>query len=90
MFINIAFWLGSDRPSSLFLRARFTSFRNHSFFLIIFFCLFVLFRFCYSHAWVFGKTLMYEFLISHFQTEWYFLLADSAAISAQYVFGAKK
>ena len=33
--------------------------------------LLILFHSCCSHAWVFGKTLAHEFLISYNHTEWY-------------------
>ena len=71
MFIIIVFWLGSDRPSELlflscplcfFPHSRFTSYLLRLFF--------VLFRFCCSHARVFGKTHVYEFRISYSHTEW--------------------
>ena len=51
-------------------RARFTFHTQAS--LLTFFCVFVLFRSCCSHARVFEKTLVHEFLISYSHTEWYF------------------
>ena len=61
MFIIIVFWLGCDRPSGLFIRARCTFFHTHASLLYVFVCLIVLFHSCCSHAWVFGKTLLHEF-----------------------------
>ena len=43
----------------------------------------VLLHSCCSHAQVFGKTLVHEFLISYSHTEWYLLFSDSETISAQ-------
>ena len=37
----------------------------------LFVCLFVIYRFCCSHARVFGKTLVHEFPMSYSHTEWY-------------------
>ena len=71
MFIIIVFWLGCDRPSDFFFRARFASFHAHAFLLAFFVYFFVLFRSCCSHAWVFWKTLVHEFPISYSHTEWY-------------------
>ena len=71
-----------------FCRARFTCFHTHAYLLIFFVCLFILFRSC-SHAQVFGKTLVHEFLISYCHTEWYLLFFDSATTSAQCLFGLK-
>ena len=67
MFINIVFWLGSDRPTGLF-RVHFTSFHTYAS-LLTFFCFFVLFLSCRLHAQVFGKTLVHKFLISYSLTE---------------------
>ena len=58
LFIIIVFWSGSDRPSGLLL------FVPGSL-VTIFVCFFVLFRFCCSHARVFGKTLVHEFPMSY-------------------------
>ena len=44
---------------------------------------FVLFHSCCSHAQVFGKTLVHEFLISYSHTEWHLFFSDSATTSAQ-------
>ena len=41
--------------------------------LTLFFCYFVLFHSCCSHAQVFGKALVHEFLNSYSYTEWYLL-----------------
>ena len=46
MFINIVFWLGSDRPAGLFFSARFTCFRSHAS-LLTCFCYFALFHSCF-------------------------------------------
>ena len=76
LFIIIVFRLGCDRPSGLLLiRARCTFFHTHASLLCahVFVCLIVLFRSCCSHAQVFGKTLVHEFLISYSHTEWYFI-----------------
>ena len=71
MFIIILFWLGSDRPSGLFFRARKTSFHTHASLLTVFVCFFILFHSCCSHTRVFGKTLVHKFPISYSYTEWY-------------------
>ena len=60
---------------------RFTFFHTHSC-RLTFFCFFVLFHSCSSHAGVFGKTLVHEFHISYCHTEWYLLFSDSATINA--------
>ena len=57
--------------TSPFFRVRFTSFHSHSSLLTFFFCFFVLFDYCCSHARVFGKTLVHEFYISYSYTDWY-------------------
>ena len=45
MFINIVFWLISDRPSGLFfIRVRFTSILTALFLIMLFICRFVLFK----------------------------------------------
>ena len=56
-----------------FFRARFASFHSHASLLTIFFCFFILFHSCCSHARVFGKTLLPEFPISYSHTEWYLI-----------------
>ena len=61
-----------------FSSARFTSFHTHASLLTFFVCFFVLFHSCYSHARVFGKTLVHEFHVSYSNIEFYFLLSDSA------------
>ena len=62
MFIIIVFWLARDRPLALlFYCTHFTTFHSHTSLLTFSLCFFVLFRFCYSHGWVFGKTFMHEF-----------------------------
>ena len=53
-----------------FVRALFTSFLTH-FSLLTFFCYFVLFHSCGSHARVFGKTLVHEFPIAFSHAERY-------------------
>ena len=70
-------------------RARFTAYHNHVSLLTFIVFFFILFHSCCSHARVFGKTLVHEFLISSSHTEWYLLFSDSATSSAQCVFGAK-
>ena len=55
-----------------------------------FFCCFVLFHSCCSHARVFAKTLVHELLISYGHNEWCFIFSDSATTRAQYVFGSTK
>ena len=59
---------------TFFFLALFTSFHTHS----LFFCFFVLFHSCCSHARVLGKTLVHEFFISYSHTEWYLFFPDSA------------
>ena len=71
MFVIIVFWLGCDRASGLFFRARFASFHTHASLLVFFLCFFVLFHSCCSHALVFEKTLLHEFPMSCSHTEWY-------------------
>ena len=95
IFIIIVFWLGCDRPSELFFRARFISFLNPLFLSLIpllsffaFFC--ILFHSCCSHAQVFGKILVPEFLTSYSHTEWYLLFSESVTTSLLFEFGAKK
>ena len=74
MFINIVFWLGSDRLLGL-LRASFTAFHTHASLLTLFICLIVLFHSCGSYARVFGKTLLQELPISNSYIEWRFLFS---------------
>ena len=52
-------------PYFLFFCARIISFHTHASFLT-FFCFFVLFHSCCSHACVFEKTLLHEFYIFYF------------------------
>ena len=59
------------RRDLLFFRARFASFRTHASLLSFFVYFFLLFRSCCSHARVFGKTLVHEFIMSYSHTEWY-------------------
>ena len=75
MFIIIVFWLGRDSPPSFF-RNLFTSFLTLllSSLLTFFVCFCILFNSCCSHARVFGKTLVHQFLISYSHTECFFLL----------------
>ena len=40
------------------------------------FCFFILFHSCRSHAQMFGKTLVNEFLISYSHTEWNLLFSE--------------
>ena len=51
-----------------------------------FFCFFVLFHSCCSHARLFGKTLVNEYHISYIHTEWYLFFLDSATTSAPLVY----
>ena len=74
MFINIVFWLGCHGPSGLliFVPAVFLSilkplFLHSSSVSLSFFILYS----CFSHAHVFGKTLVHEFPISYSHTESY-------------------
>ena len=55
-----------------FFRACFPSIHNH-FSLLTFFSYSVLLHSCCSHAPMFGKTLVHEFLIYYSQSEWYML-----------------
>ena len=55
----------------ILFHAHFTSLHTHSYFLTLFFCFFVLFHSCCSHARVSGKTLLHEFHISYSNTECY-------------------
>ena len=74
MFIIIVFWLGYDRPSGLlfFVPALLISIFKPLFYLLR---LFILFHSCCSHARLFGKTLVHEFLISYSHTEWCLLFS---------------
>ena len=56
-----------------FFRVGGTSSHIYSPLLTFFLCFIVLFLFCCSHARVFGKTLVHEFLISYGHTEWILL-----------------
>ena len=72
MFIVIVFRLGTDRPSGLLFFSCPLYFFPYSRLILcsnLFF--FVLFHTCCSHAPVFGKTLLHEFLISYSHTECY-------------------
>ena len=82
MFIIIVFWLGYDRPSGLFFRARFASFHTHASLLAFFLYFFILFNSCWSNARVFGKTLEHEFPISYSHTEWYFIFSRGEIVLA--------
>ena len=53
-----------------FFRVRCTSFHIHSPLRTFFLCFIVLFQSCCSHAQVFGKTLLHDFLIFYSHTEW--------------------
>ena len=57
MFINIVFWLGSDRLSGLlsFVPGVLFSILMHDSLLAVFVCLFVLFHSCCSHCECLGK-----------------------------------
>ena len=68
IFINIVFSLGSDRPPGL------SSFHTHSYLFAFLVCLFVLFHSFRSHARVFRKTLLQEFIISYGHTERFHLI----------------
>ena len=72
----------------LFLSCPLSSFHNHSSLLTFYLCYFVLFHSCCSHARVFRKSVMHEF-ISYNHIEWYLFFSDSATTSVQCVFGAK-
>ena len=48
MFIIIVFWLGSNRPSGLFFRARFSFFNTHASLLTFLVRFFILFHSCCS------------------------------------------
>ena len=65
-------WLWTIRSTGLF-RAHCTSFPIHSFLLTFFPFIFLLFQSCWSHAQVFGRTLVHEFHIFYSHTEWNFL-----------------
>ena len=84
MFIIIVFLFGNDRPAGLIFCARFTSFHTHASLLTFFFCFFILFHSCCSHARVFGKPLVHEFPMSYSHTECYLFFSASAAASAQW------
>ena len=81
MCIIIVFWLGGDRQSERFL-VRFPSCHTHPSILAVFVCFFNIFHSCYSHARVFGKTLVHEFPISNSHTKWHLLFSASATTSA--------
>ena len=70
-FYCILIWIVFADGTSFLFRARFTSFHTHLSLLTFFLSFFVLFHSCCSHARVFGKTLVHEFLISYNHTEWY-------------------
>ena len=55
----------TGRGDFFFFRASLTSFHTHPSHLTLFFCFFVLFHSCCSHAPVFWKTLVHEFHISY-------------------------
>ena len=56
-----------------------TSFHIHSL-LTLYLCFIVLYDTCCSHAQVFGKTLVHEFLIFYSHTEWNFLSSGTNAL----------
>ena len=70
MFIVMVFWLGSDSPRRdflFFVPALIFSMLTPLF--TFFVCFFILFHYCCSHARVFGKKLVHEFLISYNRNE---------------------
>ena len=74
--IMYIFRLGCDRPSGLLLFVpAVLFFHTHASLLSVFVCLIVLFHSCWSHTWVFGKTLVHEFPVSYSHTEWYSLFS---------------
>ena len=85
IIIIIVFWLGRDKPSGFFFMPALLLSILTSIFLPSFF--YILFHSCYSHARVFGKTLVHEFHISS-HTEWYLFFSNSATTSAQWESGA--
>ena len=70
--ILIRIWYAVE--TSFFFRALLASFCIHVSLLTI--CFFILFHFCCSHAQVFAKTFVHEF-ISYSHAEWYLLFFDS-------------
>ena len=56
-----------------FFHVHFTSTHTHASLLSFFFCFFILFHSCCSHARVFGKTPVHEFVTFYSHTELYFL-----------------
>ena len=80
----ITFWLGSDRLSTLFFCAHCTSFHTRAS-CLIFFCFLILFHSHCSHAWVFGKTIMHEF-ISFSLTEWCLFFFGTVQLQVQNVY----
>ena len=79
------------RPSGLLFSFvfRFSSFHTHASLLTFFVCFFILFHFFCSHARVFGKTRVHEFLISYSHTEWYLFFFQQCNYKCTCVFGAK-
>ena len=70
MFIYIVFLLCNDRPfHTFFLSCALYLFPYSRLSPYTFFCFIALFRSCCSHAQVFWKTLMHEF-ISYSHTKW--------------------
>ena len=53
---------------------------QYTFLVTFFFCLFVFFHSCCSHAQAFGKTLVHEFPISYTPTEWHFIFSRNDMI----------
>ena len=91
MFIIVVFLIMIYKAvgTSFLFRAHFTCFHTLVSLITFSFCFFVLFHSCCSHARLFGKTLVHEFLISYSHTEWYLLFYDRATTSAQCVLGSK-
>ena len=56
------------------------TFHNHSSLLTFFLCFIVLFQSWWSHAQVFGKTLLHEFPIFNSHTEWNLLSSGTNAL----------
>ena len=77
MVIIIVFrlgWLGR-RDFFFFVTALLLSI--HSSLITYVICFFILFHSCCSHAWVFEKTLVHEFLIFYSHTEWYLRFSET-------------
>ena len=76
MYIIIVFWLYVTGRRDIFFSCPLCFFPYSRLSLITsFFCFFILFHSCCSHAQVFGKLLVHEFPISYSHTEWYLLFS---------------